>query len=64
MVLKKHSGRTENVELLYDNQALKVVKWFTYLGVNLSSNVYFHQTRKSLSKQSLKGSFTLNSVLT
>ena len=40
---KKHNKRTENVELLYNNQVLKVVKCFTYLGVNLSSNGNFHQ---------------------
>jgi len=44
MVFKKHNRRTETVELLYNNQVLQVVKCFTYLGVNLSSNGSFHQT--------------------
>ena len=64
MVFKKHNRRTETVELLYNNQVLKVVKCFTYLGVNLSSNGNFHQTQKSLSEQSLKGLFPLTQFLT
>ena len=50
---------------LYNNQVLKVVKCFTYLGVKLSSKSIFHQTQNSLSEQSeqsLKGLFSLNSV--
>ena len=62
MVFKKHNRRTETVELLYNNQVLKVVKCFTYLGVNLSSNGNFNKSQKSLSEQSLKGLFSLNSV--
>ena len=62
MVFKKHNRRTENVELLYNNQVLNFVKCFTYLGVNLSSNGNLHQTQKSLHEQSLKGLFPLNSV--
>ena len=48
MFFKKHNRRTETVELLYNNQVLTVVKWFTYLGVILSYNGNFHQTQKSL----------------
>ena len=62
MVFKKHNRRTENVELMYDNQVLKVVKCFTCLGVIFSSNSNFHQTQKSRSKKSLKERFSLNSV--
>jgi len=62
MIFKKHNRRTETVELLYTNQVLQVVKCFTYLGVNLSSNGNFQQTQKSLSQQSLNGLFYLNSV--
>jgi len=46
MVFKKHNRRTENVELLYNNQVLKVVKCFTYLGVNCHPMVIFTKHRK------------------
>lgn len=40
MVFKK-GNNIEDVALYYDNQLLKVVKTFTYLGVTLSSNGIF-----------------------
>jgi len=46
MVFKKQNRRTENVELLYNNQVLKVVKCFTYLGVNCQLMVIFTKHRK------------------
>jgi len=47
LVFKIHNRRIETVELLYNNQVLKVVKCLTYLGVNLSANGNFHQKQKA-----------------
>ena len=47
LVFKIHNRRIETVELLYNNQVLKVVKCLTYLGVNLSANGNFHQKQKT-----------------
>ena len=61
MIFKKGT-RTENVELYYDNEILKNVSNFTYLGVTLSFNGKFYQTQKSLSEQATKALFSLNSL--
>lgn len=58
----KSGNRPEHVELFYDNKLLNVVRNFTYLGVNLSSNGNFYRAQKSLADQALKALFSLNSL--
>lgn len=41
---------------------LEIVKDFAYLGVTLSSNVFFFQTQKSLAEQASKALYTLNNL--
>lgn len=61
-MLFKRGNRPEEFELFYDNVKLDVVKEFTYLGVNLSSNGLFYKAQKRLSDQGLKALFALNSL--
>ena len=49
-------------EFYYNNQKLKNVNKFTYLGVTLSSNGKFYQAQKSLTNQASKALFSLNSL--
>jgi hypothetical protein len=56
----KTGNRPEHVQLFYDNKLLAVVKHFTYLGVNISSNGNYYRAQKSLSDQALKALFSLN----
>lgn len=61
MICKK-GNRQENVDFFYNNNKLKNVNKFTYLGVTLSSNGSFYQSQKSLSAQAMKAMFSLNSL--
>ena len=61
MICKK-GNRPENNNFFYNNQILKNVQKFTYLGVTLSSNDTFLQTQKSLSQQAMRALFSLNSL--
>jgi hypothetical protein len=58
----KTGNRNDDLEVYYNNERLKVVKSFTYLGVTLSSNGNCYQAQKSLSNQALKALFSLNSL--
>ena len=56
MTLKKGT-RTENVELYYDNEILKNVSNFTYLGVTLSFNGNFTRLKSLYQNKLLKHCF-------
>ena len=58
----KKGNRVENVELYYNNVRLRNVRKFTYLGVRLTSNGIFLQTKKALSEQVRKAMFSLFSL--
>ena len=53
----------ENVDIYYNNERLKNVWKFTYLGVTLSANRKVCQAQKTLSEQAMKALFSINSLL-
>ena len=59
----KQGTRPDTLEFCYNNEKLKNVNKFTYLGVTLSSNDKFYQVQKSLTNQASKALFSLNSLL-
>jgi hypothetical protein len=61
MICKKGT-RQENDVFMYNDQILKCVNKFTYLGVSVSSNGSLFQAQKSLSEQALKALYSLNSL--
>ena len=58
MVFKK-GHHPKNVSLYYNNEILKNVTRFSYLGVKLSSNGSFYQTQRTLFDQARKAMFSL-----
>ena len=58
----KKRCRMENVDIYYNNERLKNVGKFTYLGVTLSANGKVYQAQKTLSKQAMKALFSVNSL--
>ena len=58
----KQGARPNASEFYYNDEKLKNVNKFTYLGVTLSSNGKFYQAQKSLSNQASKALFSLNSL--
>ena len=58
----KKGCRIENVDIYYNNERLKNVGKFTYLGVTLSANGKVYQAQKTLSEQAMKALFSVNSL--
>lgn len=58
----KKGSKIENVDIFYDNEKLKNVGKFTYLGVTLSANGKVYQAQKTLSEQAMKALFSINSL--
>ena len=58
----KQGSRIDVHDFYYNDEVLKKVSKFTYLGVALSANGKFYQTQKSLSEQTTKALFSLNSL--
>ena len=54
--------RPTRVDLFYGNDILKNVSSFIYLGVTLTANGKFNQTKKALATQASKALFSLNSL--
>ena len=63
MIFRKGGRLPQNLNFTYDNNQLKIVNKFTYLGIVFTSGGSFSEAQLTLSGQALKAMFSMNKLL-